>query len=165
MLTDQQLHDAIYGNAQAKALADAGNDAAAAAAIAAALPPVFGPISSASLLIWAASRQVFSAVVTATSSTNAGISSACLAVRSALSGGASSLDLTNPTIAGTGGLLDGLTAAGILPANTATAPAVTPGSKADLLAYASSPATVLPGDVSRVWAQYRPNGQITGQPS
>ncbi len=142
MLTDQQLHDAIYGNAQAKALADAGNDAAAAAAIAAALPPVFGPISSASLLIWAASRQVFSAVVTATSSTNAGISSACLAVRSALSGGASSLDLTNPTIAESG-----------------------VRGTADLLAYASSPATVLPGDVSRVWAQYRPNGQITGQPS
>jgi hypothetical protein len=46
-----------------------------------------------------------------------------------------------------------------------TAGVLTSAQVSALLAAATTPQVVLASDVSRVWAQYRPNGVITGTPS
>lgn len=158
-MTDQQLHDAILADATAKALADAGNDSGCAARMAAILPPVVASLPTSQLLIWAASRGVLGKIVAGTSSTNAGVASACLAVQAAINGGAPALDLANPVISATGGLIDGLASAGIFPANSAPAGSPpTPGSKADLLAYGSVSQAVDADQVSRCLIPYRATG-------
>lgn len=87
------------------------------------------PLDVGPLLIWAALTGVRHAVeATIQAGTAAAqVLAACLAVRDAIGGGAPTLDLTNPAIAGTGGLLDVLTSAGVL---TATGT----GSRDDLIA-------------------------------
>lgn len=154
-MTDPELLAAIAADPQAKALADSGNDAGCAARLAASLPPVVRPLTTAQLLLWSAARGVLKMVLDGGTNANAGIASACLAVQATLNGGAPTLDLDNPVIVGAGGLIDGLTAAGILPASGA-------GSKADLLAFASVPAPVSAGDVSRVLLPSRPGGIVGG---
>ena len=164
-VTTQELHDAIFADATAKALADAGNDVACAARMVAILPPVVQAVSADNLLIWGEGNGVLAAVEAFIATfTFAGattqqyaIYGICKAVDYALTSN-SPLDITNPRIlAG----LDALTAATILPVNTATAPATTPGSKADLLAYGSVPQVVTHGQVSDAWLQYR-EGNIVG---
>jgi hypothetical protein len=159
-MTDAQLLAAINANATALAQAGVGNDAGCAATISAALPPVVAPIAVAELNVWGCSRGILHAIAAGAAGTNAAIASACIGVQSALNGGAQVLDLTNANVVA---LLAGLTAAGILATNTDTTGASpTPGSSADLLAYASVPQVINPGDVSRVMLPSRPNGQIGG---
>jgi hypothetical protein len=149
-VTDAALLAAIQADATAMSLATAGNDSGCAARMTAILPPVPAPIPNDQLLIWAASRGVLSRVVSGVSNANAAIASACLAVQASLNGGASVLDITNPAIVGTGALLDGLTSAGILPANVATGSnSPTPGSMADLIAFGSAPQVITTAQVSR----------------
>jgi hypothetical protein len=165
-VTDAALASAILADAAAKALADAGNDAGCAASIGPTLPAVPAPIPTSQLLIWVASRGVLAAADAAATNANAIVASACIALKCVLTGGASSLDITNPTIAGTSttpGLLDVLTTSGILLANadtTGTDP--TPGSKADLIAFGSVAQVIDSGQVSRVWQTYRPGGLVVG---
>jgi hypothetical protein len=163
-LTDADLFAAIQANPTALSQANAGNDAGCAATLSAGLPPVLAPLSSALLNVWGSSRGVLVKINAGMANANAQIASACIGVNLALQGGASTLDLTNPVISGSGGLLDGLTEAGILPTNTdTTGVAPTPGSKADLLAFGSVPQTIDTGQVSRVWLQFRPGGIVGGQ--
>ena len=162
-MTDTDLLAAIQANPTALAQANAGNDAGCAATLSASLPPIVQPINQNRLITWATARGLLPAFAAGATNANPSIASACIAVESFLSGGAQTLDLTDPIIAGPTGLLFGLEASGILPANTdTTGKNPTPGSPEDLLAYSSVPQVIDHGQVSRVMLPARPGGIVGG---
>lgn len=155
-MTDQQLHDAISADATAKALADAGNDSGCAARMSAVLPAVsaqYVPVRT--LIYWGALTGARAKMQVASNDNASPVQSLAISymdlIRDSNSPG---LDVTDPNIIGTGGMLDAFVATTILTASGA-------GSKADLIAQApTSPAVVPVDQVSRAWLQHRPNGKV-----
>jgi hypothetical protein len=162
-MIDQQLHDAIYADATAKALADAGNDAGCAARMQAILPPTLGPCYVNERGVFAAIpdptaaeafMQGLEAVAAGNPSANPPVAPNPVIARALKWMATDSIGI-DVSFASVRGMLDQLAAAGALNA----------ASVATIKALAQQPAVVTADDVSRVWAQYRPNGQITGRPS
>jgi hypothetical protein len=158
-VTDQTIHDAVYSNATAKALADAGDDAGAAAAVvtSGAPPPDVVPTiltegGVMTVLGPTLGDQSLSAIEAAAGASGPYASLLTRIIRLLRVGYPSGVDFGNDDVRS---MLDTLQAAAILPAQAVR----------QLKAAAERPASISASDVSRVWAQYRPNGQITGQPS
>ncbi len=160
-MTDQDIHDAIYNLSAAKALADAGNDSGAAAAVntAGTLPPTIISTTTTeggvmTILGPTLGDQALTAIEAVAAATTPGTYSSILTriIRLLRVGYPSGVDFGNPDVRS---MLDTLQAASILPAQAVSL----------LKAAAQVPTTIAASEVSRVWAQYRPNGQITGQPS
>jgi hypothetical protein len=143
---DSELLTAIDADAQAKAMADAGNDAGCAARVTAIAPPVAGAVSPGDLLRWGAKSGVRATIETHVADPNVG--AICLSVRDMLSTGTIPLDTANP---------DNLLMLGALVA----VGAMTPAQRDSLIALGAAPVFVSPADVSRVYAVRRTNGRVS----
>ena len=154
----QALHDAIFADATAKALADAGNDSGAALRMQSVLPPALVSTYINERAIYAAfsnpmdAAQVMGALAAiAAGNTTANppvpanpIVAAALRWLEPNNGG---IDVSNPNVSG---MLDSM----------ATAGAITTAQAGTIKALAQQPAQVSAADVSRSWAQYRPDGKV-----
>lgn len=149
-MTDQELHDLIFADATAKALADAGNDTAAAERVSEIAPKE--PVST---LI--TERTVFAAFAdpaegeTVLQSLEAAAQSNAVIARAIqwLKPGEGGLDIGHPSARA---MLDSLQQAGVLTASQVTT----------IKALGEQSPRITPDDVSRVWAVYRPDGKVVG---
>lgn len=145
-MTDQELHDAILASAQAKAMADAGDDNGAAMAVAPTLTPITVDAYVGELGILA----VLGPGDGDTALTNieaASAQSSLLARVVRLLRSPAGLNLGDPM---TQAQLDALVTQGVLTQVWVNA----------LKAHATEQPLVTAEQVSRAWAQYRPDGRI-----
>jgi len=157
-MTDDELHDAIASDPDAKALADAGNDAGCAARMRALLPPgvVSTRLGEGAILLALGDEDGDAALAAIEATTQAefpegdprrplpGILARIVRIIQK-----EGVDFGEPSVRAK---LDMLHAAGIL----------TESAVATLKAVAETPARVSADDVSRAWAQYRPGGIVGG---
>ena len=148
-MTDDQIHDLIYADATAKALADHGDDAGAAARAATIVQPevyrryvtdrdivaAFDDPSAGSTVLTqfaaaAAANPLYARVVGWLSPSEGGVDMGANSTRAAM---------------------DALAAAGVI--STAAAAAVK--------GLAERPQSITPEQVSRAWLRHRPNGKVT----
>ena len=101
------------------------------------------PMTGTALMAWAMSSAVLAPISAGSANASPVVASDCLALLWTMQGDVPmGYDLGSAAIAGTGGGLDRLTTAGVLPADSDTTGAnPTPGSKAHLLAAASAPSS------------------------
>jgi hypothetical protein len=148
------LHDAIFANPAAKALADAGDDAGAAATIAPTLPKL---VVSPTLVT---ERQVVAAFA---------VPDDAETVLQALAAAGRTRGVLGRAVGWLapekGGLDIGHPAVRTIIGQLVTANVLTAAQGALLKALAEQPQAVTYIDVSAAWARHRPNGRITGQPS
>lgn len=141
-MTDQALHDWIFGNATAKALADVGNDAGCAAYV------VANTTEAASLTVTylGLAKLVDIAIVGRLMATLAVATDPVLQmINAAMQPSGPGVDIGNAKVS------SGLQA---LPSP------LTADDQTAILAAAQVPVNVKAADVSRVWLQYRPEGRI-----
>lgn len=147
-MTDQQLHDLIFADATAKALADAGNDTAAAERASAIAPKV--PVSTlvTERTVYAAFANPADGEAVLQALEAAGQQNVVVArAIKWLKPGEGGLDVGHLA---TRGMLDFLQSQGVL----------TAGQVATIKAIGEQRPQISPSDVSRVWAVYRPEGQV-----
>jgi len=153
-MTTQQLHDFIHANAEAKALADAGNDAGCAALISPSLPKVrretrMSYLSIAAVLGPDPVRRLIHSVEGA-SANDVFLQKIKLRME-----GNDGVDLAHPA---TRGMLDQFAA---LTENSTIPSGLTAADAAAIKALADQPQTVSADEVSAAWAVYRPEGRIS----
>jgi hypothetical protein len=150
-MTTEQLHDLINANAEAKALADAGNDRACAAVISAALPPTIGEYMLTERGVFKAfanpaDAETVMQTLEAVAAANPADVPIGPVVKRALkwmqpnNGG---VDVGNAALRQ---VLDGI----LQPSHAAT-----------IKALAEVPQTVSTDQVSAAWLRYRPGGKVT----
>lgn len=144
-MTDDELHDAIEGDPEAKALADAGRDADCAALIGSRLPPEVASVYlNEGGILRVLGPDQGDAALTAFEAAAQSSSTFMRVVRRLRAEG---IDFG---LASTRATLDGLQGAGVL----------SPGQVAGLKAAAERPVVVDPGQVSRAWYRHRPGGIV-----
>lgn len=157
-MTTAELKAAILADVQAKAFADAGNDAAAANRINTITPGPLRPIDSDELLFWAGQGAV-----------NPGTKCRLERIREAGSGASQN---ANPVVRGAALVLNQLIMRDDVPLdpknathlgmiNTlVTASVLSAQDRTDLQTIAATSETVTPAMVAAAWAEFRPNGRI-----
>jgi len=153
-MTLDELHDAIFGDAQAKALADAGNDAGCAVRLSALLPPTVHPrlVDASNLLAAFPNPADGLAFYNALVTVSAGNPVLTLALQW-LNAGTPGLDVGSPAVRA---MLDQLVTANVHADITA-------GRVPVVKALAEVPTTIDHGQVSDAWLRYRPGGIVGGQ--
>jgi hypothetical protein len=158
-MTDDELHAAILADPEAKALADAGNDAGCAARLAAILPPTIGRrMVDASNILEAFPNPVEGLTVLGTiRAVAAGDSPLAPAIKEVLpwldTPGSPGLNVGSPSLRA---MLDILAGIGALTVDQVAAiKALAP----------TSPAVVTDGQVSAAWYRHRPGGLVPSPPS
>lgn len=149
-MTDQALHDLIFADATAKAMADAGNDAGAATRAAAIAPKEPFSFHVTEKGVFAAFANPVDGETVLQKLESAGQSNAV--VKRALGWlkpSETGLDIGHPS---TRAMIDTLVTATVLTQTEANT----------IKALAERSPAITADDVSRVWAQYRPNGQVGG---
>lgn len=152
-MTTQELHDAILANAEAKALADAGNDSGCAALISPLLPKVrretrMTYIEVMNALGHALGARLITSVNAAAASGHPVLGPVLDEARHSLRGNGVDLAHTD-----TRQMLDTLVA-------RATLNGLTAADAAALKGLAEHPQVIDAGEVGKAWAQYRPGGIV-----
>jgi hypothetical protein len=144
-MTDQELHDLIAGDAQAKAKADAGDDTGAAERASAIAPKVKVPIGSAALLAWAGDKGLLVRLdrLRADATKSDRLRSVAWAALLLIQRDGTKLDPNDPRHVG---MIQGMTQAGVL----------TAGEAAELTEMSERPQRIDANRVSAIWnARYR----------
>lgn len=154
-MTDNELHDLIAGDAQAKALADAGDDAGAAARASAIAPEAVAQCIINERTVFAAfpnpadGEAVMATLEAVADADPVQVPHAPIVARAVrwLRPGEGGLDVGHPS---TRAMLDALTGQGQLTAERV----------AVVKALAEQPQTITAEQVSRAWERHRPDGRI-----